>query len=179
MVLIRNEQKQLQLVSQQSYEKMCAKEDRAEMAACRKRWANGNGSLVNGNGHKGEENIEEEDDEDDEDLQLLPLELSNSLSLISPQAYELLEDVEGQTLESKLHRLLSEKAELATMARELNEELEEERRRYNSLNDSIANNSLHLSGEVQAEIQSKFTLLFKISMFSDIYFFRRSQQAYH
>lgn len=163
-MLIRNEQKQLQLVSQQAYEKMCAKEDRAEMAACRKRWANGGTSLVNGNGHQAEEeNVEEEDD--DEDLQLLPIELSNSLSLISPQAFELLEEVEGQTLEAKLRRLLSEKAELATMARELNDELEEERRRYNSLNDSIANNSLHLSGEVQAEIQSKFFSFANVTVF--------------
>lgn len=100
-------------------------------------------------------NLDDEDEEVSGEAEDLPLLLVNNLSLISKNAAQMIVDVGGKTLEAKLGNLLAERLALNHRIKELTDELEEERQRYNELNDSFANNSHHLNSEVQAEIQSK------------------------
>lgn len=112
-----------------------------------------NGTMTNGtNG-----NIDDDEDDEEEDIDNVDnncLLLSNNISLISKKSSQMIADVPGKTLETKLTNLLAERKILQNKVKDLTDELEEERRRYNTLNDSFVNNSHHLTSEMQAEIQS-------------------------
>ena len=95
-------------------------------------------------------NEDEEHDEDDD----LPVLLANNISLISEDASLMLEDVPGKTLEAKLTAMMLERKNLQNTIKELKNDLDDERNRLSSLNDSLTSNSVHLTTEMQTEIQS-------------------------
>lgn len=113
--------------------------------------------LTNGNGHATE-------DEQDDVQEETPLYLSNNISLISRQAASMIADVDGKTLEVKLYNLINSRKVLQDEVSQLCSELDEERQRYNTLNDSIANSSLHLTSEMQNEIQRNIDATFRCSL---------------
>ncbi|XP_027201593.2 leucine-rich repeat flightless-interacting protein 2 isoform X3 [Dermatophagoides pteronyssinus] len=104
-----------------------------------------NHSMVNG-----DVNNDNDNDDDDEDF---PVLLANNLSLISKDASLILEDIPGKTLENKLKNLMLEHRQLQNQINELKNELDDERNRACSMNEAFGNNSLHLTTEMQAEIQ--------------------------
>ncbi|KAH9497805.1 Leucine-rich repeat flightless-interacting protein [Dermatophagoides farinae] len=108
---------------------------------------NENHRIINGDD---DHNVDDDVDDDDEDF---PVLLANNLSLISKDASLLLEDVSGKTLESKLKNLMLERRTLQSTINELKSDLDDERNRASSMNEAIANNSLHLTTEMQTEIQ--------------------------
>lgn len=110
-------------------------------------------SIVNGNMINGNLNGNDDDAVDDEEEDELPVTLSNNISLISKNAALLLEDIPGKTLEAKLTSMMLEKRNLLNQIKELKNDLDDERNRLNSMNDSISTNSVHLTAEMQQEIQ--------------------------
>nr|XP_027201593.1 leucine-rich repeat flightless-interacting protein 2-like isoform X2 [Dermatophagoides pteronyssinus] len=102
-----------------------------------------NHSMINGD-------VNNDNNDDDEDF---PVLLANNLSLISKDASLILEDIPGKTLENKLKNLMLEHRQLQNQINELKNELDDERNRACSMNEAFGNNSLHLTTEMQAEIQ--------------------------
>ena len=126
---------------------------------------NGDGKLMNGNLEDVDVHPNDEDEDDDDEPNLddhghEQLELQNNISLISKQAALMLADIPGDTLEKKLSAILGQNRTLQSTVKDVTTELEEERARYNSLNDSCHNSSLHLTTEMEAEIQRKWIVWF-------------------
>ena len=135
LVIIRNSDSSMKICSQKVLDNGQA------MTNC-------NGKIVNGN-------LQDVNNENNDEL-----ELANDISLISKQAANMLDAVSGQTLEAKLSLLLDENKSLKTAVNDARNEIEHEKERYQKLNDSLSNNSLYMTTEMQAEIQRKFSFFF-------------------
>ncbi|KAI2810421.1 LRRFIP [Blomia tropicalis] len=104
---------------------------------------NGDGQLINGN----------LEDVNDMETNNEPLQLLNNVSLISSEASKMLSDIPGSTLEAKLSAIIAQNRSLQTTVNDMTAELDEERKRFSSLNDSFRSNSNHMTSEMEAEIQ--------------------------
>ena len=125
---------------------------------------NGEGRLMNGNLEDVHEPEEEEADESSDDLHQNSssprhprhqLQLANNISLISKQAATMLAEIPGETLEKKLAAILAQNQALQASVKAVSGELEEERARYGELSETLSSRSVHLTTEMEAEIQRK------------------------
>lgn len=120
---------------------------------CRSKLVNGGietkSNLLNSDETNGEQNDEQETNQNQQ-----PVLLTDSISLISKEAAEMLSEIEGESLESKLSEILSERKSMQNQINSLKNDLENERNRIDSLTDSLAASSSNLSSDKQAEIQS-------------------------
>ncbi|KAI7685502.1 hypothetical protein SSS_02260 [Sarcoptes scabiei] len=119
---------------------------------CRSKLVNGGietkSNLLNSDETNGEQNDEQETNQNQQ-----PVLLTDSISLISKEAAEMLSEIEGESLESKLSEILSERKSMQNQINSLKNDLENERNRIDSLTDSLAASSSNLSSDKQAEIQ--------------------------
>lgn len=130
---------------------------------------NGEGRLMNGNLEDVHEPEEEESDESSDDLHQnsssprhprhQQLQLANNISLISKQAATMLAEIPGETLEKKLAAILAQNQALQASVKAVSGELEEERARYGELSETMSSRSVHLTTEMEAEIQRKWNFV--------------------
>lgn len=137
---------------------------------CSQSVLNGDSSLLNGEGRLMNGNLEdvhepeEEDEGSSDDLHQNSssprhprhqLQLANNISLISKQAATMLAEIPGETLEKKLAAILAQNQALQASVKAVSGELEEERARYGELSETLSSRSVHLTTEMEAEIQRK------------------------
>ena len=137
---------------------------------CSQSVLNGDSSLLNGEGRLMNGNLEDVHDPEEEEEGSLDdlhqnsssshhprqqLQLANNISLISKQAATMLAEIPGETLEKKLAAILAQNQSLQASVKAVSGELEEERARYGELSETLSSRSVHLTTEMEAEIQRK------------------------